>query len=72
VWLILRRVSVVIVSDVYCATMRCKGPDETVVHKLRKTWVFVGSAIAQAISKVDLVAVKVHLEEAIFDHSMCE
>jgi uncharacterized Fe-S center protein len=63
VWLILRRVSVVIVSDVYYATMRCKGPDETVVHKLRKTW---------AISKVDLVAVKVHLEESIFDHSMCE
>jgi uncharacterized protein len=47
------------VSDVYYATMRCKGPNETLVHKLRR--LFDGSAVAQTISKGDLVAVKVHL-----------
>lgn len=47
------------VSDVYYTTMRCKGPNETVVHKLRQ--LFDVSTIGQTISKGDLVAVKVHL-----------
>jgi uncharacterized Fe-S center protein len=47
------------VSDVYYSGMRCKGPNETVVHKLRR--LFDSSGIAQTISKGDLVAVKIHL-----------
>lgn len=46
-------------SDVYYSGMRCKGPNETAVHKLRKLFDFSG--IAQTISKGDTVAVKIHL-----------